>query len=124
MAYRVIKSNNKFNAKGTNYDGKFYHSKGEAEYAMHLDWLKKAGVVKSWERQVKIDLRVNGTHITNYYIDFVVTTKDDTIQYVEYKGMITADWQMKWNLLHALIDEICPGAELILVKHVSKYRIK
>jgi hypothetical protein len=121
MSFRITKSPNKFNAKGTNYDGKFYHSKGEAEYAMYLDWQVKAKEIKSWERQVKLDLRVNGIHITNYFIDFKVLTKHDSVQFIEYKGMVTPEWQMKWNLLHALINEIEPGAELIIVKHTSKY---
>lgn len=115
--YRQIKASNKFKAVGTNYDNKFYHSKGEAAYAAELDWRKKAGEVLEWERQVKIDLKVNGVHITNYFIDFVVTLKDGTRVYTEYKGAITPDWQIKWNLLKALINEIEPGAELLLVKH-------
>ena len=117
--YRQVKSTNKFKAISTNYDGKFYHSKAEASYAQELDWRVKAGEVMSWERQVKIDLRVNGIHITNYFIDFVVTMKDGTRVYTEYKGAVTPDWQIKWNLLHALINEIEPGAELLLVKHVG-----
>lgn len=118
--FRQIKSNNKYKVVGTNYDGKFYHSKGEASYAMELDWRIKAGEVLSYERQVKIDIRVNGVHITNYFIDFVVTMKDGTRVYTEYKGAVTPDWQIKWNLLNALIHEIEPGAELLLVKHVGR----
>lgn len=120
--YRQIKSNNKFKAVGTNYNGWFFHSKGEAAYCMELDWRIKAGEVIMYERQVKIDLKVNGVHITNYFIDFVVTMKDGTRVYTEYKGMATPDWQIKWNLLNALIHEIEPGAELLLVKHVGQKR--
>ena len=85
-----------------------------------MDWRIKAGEVLSYERQVKIDIRVNGVHITNYFIDFVVTMKDGTRVYTEYKGAVTPDWQIKWNLLNALIHEIEPGAELLLVKHVGR----
>lgn len=124
MAYRQIYSTNKFNAKRQDYNGKWYHSKGEAAYAAELDWLQKAGEIKSWERQVKIDLKVNGIHITNYFVDFKVITKDGIVQYHEYKGVETPDFIIKWNLLHALIDEIDPGAELILIKHKSNFKPK
>lgn len=120
MSYRVQKSSNKFNAKRTDYDGKWYHSKGEASYAAELDWMKKAGEVLSWERQVKIDLRVNGHHITNYFIDFIATMKDGTTRLIEYKGMETPEWRMKFELLNALLPELYPGAELVIVKHNQK----
>ena len=119
MAFRVRKSTNKFSAKRTDYNGLWYHSKGEASYAQELDWLVKSGDIKSWERQVKIDLKVNGIHITNYFVDFKVITKYDTIQYHEYKGVSTPDFLIKWNLFHALINEIDPGAELVLIQHSS-----
>jgi hypothetical protein len=119
LSFIVKKSPNKFNAQGQATMANLPFE-GEAEYAMYLDWLVKAGEIKSWD-QVKIDLKVNGVHITNYFVDFKVVTKNDTIQYHEYKGMVTIEWQMKWNLLHALINEIDPGAELIVIKHTSKY---
>lgn len=124
MKYYVKKSENKFKAKRQEYDGKWYHSKGEAGYAQELDWLKKAGEIKSWERQVKVPLKVNGVLICNYYVDFKVTTKHDTIQYHEYKGFETAEWKMKWQLFTALLNEIDPGAELIVIKHRSAYKPK
>lgn len=124
MAYRVQKSSNKFNAKRTDYDGKWYHSKGEASYAAELDWMKKAGEVMSWERQVKIDLKVNGHHITNYFIDFIATMKDGTLRLIEYKGMESPEWRMKFELLNALLPELYPGAELVIVKHKSTWKPK
>lgn len=117
--YRQVKSSNKFNAKGRNYNGQWYHSTGEMNYAQELDWRLKAGEIKSWDRQVKIPLVVNGVHIANYYVDFKVIDKHGAVQYIEYKGFETPEWRMKWNLFHALLPEIDPGAELIVVKHKS-----
>jgi hypothetical protein len=122
MQYRQIKSSNKFKAKKQEYDGKWYHSKGEAAYAQELDWRIKAGEIKSWERQVKITLKVNGVLICNYYVDFRVITKHDSVQYHEYKGFETMEWKMKWQLFTALLSEIDPGAELIVIKHKSAYK--
>jgi uncharacterized pyridoxamine 5'-phosphate oxidase family protein len=122
MAYKQIKSSNKFKAVKQEYGGKWYHSKGEAAYAQELDWRVKAGEILSWEGQYKIDLKVNGIHICNYYVDFKVVTKHGSIEFHEYKGFETMEWKMKWNLLNALISEIEPGAELIVVKHKSYYK--
>jgi len=120
MAFRVnyaSKAKNKFNAKSTTYDGKWYGSKLEASQAEMLDWRLKAGEIIEWKKQVKIDLTVNGVHITNYYIDFVATRKDGIKEYIEVKGLEMPVWQMKWRLLQALKDELLePGAELIVIK--------
>jgi hypothetical protein len=124
MKYFQKASSNKFKAKKQEYDGKWYHSKGEAAYAQELDWLKKAGEIKSWERQLCVPLVVKGVKICNYYVDFKVITKHDTVQYHEYKGFETSEWQLKWKLFTALIDEIDPGAELIVIKHKSNYKPK
>jgi Protein of unknown function (DUF1064) len=62
----------KYHAKTSMYNGYNYDSKKEAEYAMQLDWLIKAKEIKSWERQFKIDIIINGIHICNYFIDFKV----------------------------------------------------
>lgn len=121
MAYNVkyikqTKTKNKYNAKGQEYDGKWYHSKKEARYAEELDWLKKAGKIQDWKRQVKIELNVNGRHICNYYVDFKVIDPHGAIEYHEVKGFETQEWRIKWALFHALIDEIDPGATLVVIK--------
>jgi len=106
----------KYNAKKQEYNGHYYHSKFEASYAQDLDWRLKAGEIKSWDRQVKISLDVNGKHICNYYIDFIVYYPDETKEYVEVKGFETEVWRLKWRLFEALINEIEPGARLTIVK--------
>lgn len=119
MAYFQRKSNNKFNARKTEYGGLKYDSKGEAGYAMELDWRIKAGEIQSYERQYKIPLKVNGHLICTYYMDFKVIDKHGGVQFHEYKGLELPVWQLKFKLLNALIDEIEPGAEIILIKHQS-----
>lgn len=119
--YKQIKSKNKFNAVRSEFLGRWYHSKGECEYAMELEWRRKAGEIKEWIPQYKIDLKVKGVHICNYTVDFKVITKHGAVEFHEYKGVSTPDFLIKWNLLHALKDEIEPGCELILVKHSSKF---
>lgn len=115
------RSGNKMSAKGQHYNGQFYHSTGEMNYAQQLDLRKRANDIRDWQRQVKIDLKVNGVHITNYFIDFIIEHNDGRKELVEYKGYETDLWQVKWNLLKAVKDELYPGAIITLVKHKSKY---
>jgi hypothetical protein len=108
MAYYLKTNGNKYKAKKQEYDGKKYDSKGEASYAMELDWRIKAGEI------------VNGVLICNYIADFMVTTKHDALELHEYKGLVLPLFQLKWKLLQALKDELFPqGIELIMIQHKS-----
>ncbi len=107
---------NKYNATSTEYGGFRYDSKMEAGYAAQLDWRVKAGEIQSWTRQVKLDLKINGRHITNYYCDFKVINKHGGVEFHETKGFSTDLFRIKWKILEAIIDEIEPGAELVLIK--------
>jgi hypothetical protein len=118
--YRQVKSKNKFNAKGRTYNGRWYHSTGEMNYAQELDWLKKSGEIKEWIPQFKIELRVNGILICNYFCDFKIITNHGSVEFHEYKGVKLQDWMIKWKLLQALKDEIEPGCELVLIEHKSR----
>ena len=92
---------NKYKAKKESYNGIVYHSKREAEFAIELDWRLKAKDIKSWERQIKIDIQVNNVHICNHFIDFEITHKDDSIELIEVKGFETDVWILKRKLLEA-----------------------
>jgi hypothetical protein len=115
------KSGNKYHAKTQVYNNVSYHSKFEAAYAEALDLRVRGKDIKSWERQVKIPLKVNGMVIANYYIDFVVTHNDGHKEWVECKGFETEVWKMKWKLLEAIFDEIREGPDdcLTVVKQSS-----
>jgi hypothetical protein len=92
------------------YKGIQYHSKKEAGYAAELEIRRLAGDIKDWERQFQISLDVNGYHICNYYIDFVITHNDGTYEYVEIKGFQTEVWRLKWKLAEAILsDQIKKG---------------
>jgi len=106
---------NKFNNKSTIYNGYPYSSKKEAAYAQELDLRVKAKDIHSWERQVNISLDVNGYHICNYKIDFVINHNDETIEYVEVKGYATDTWRLKWKLFEALYGDK-KGVKLTVVK--------
>lgn len=99
------------------YNGWWYQSKKEMEYAKELDFRKKAGEIIHIKPQYKIPIVVNSVFICSYYVDFRVELKDGTIQYHEVKGMVQELWRLKWKLVNALKDELLePGAELIMIK--------
>lgn len=84
------------------YEGYYYQSKSEARYAKYLDLLLEEGYIKSWKKQVLVELRVNDRFIANYYVDFEVEHNDGDIEYVEVKGQKTSEWMFKWRLFEAL----------------------
>lgn len=119
MTYTLKRT--KYGAKTTQVDGITYHSKLEAGYADELRIRLMGKDIKSWDRQVKLDLKVNGMHITNYYIDFVITHNDDSKEFVEVKGFETEVWKMKWKILEATFDDHKEGPDdrLTVIKQSS-----
>ena len=115
MVYYVERQNKYRNIKKT-YDGYTYDSMKEANYAFELDLRKKAGEIKDWERQYKLDLRANGIHICNYYVDFKVEYPDGSIQLVEIKGFISPVWQLKVKIMEATYLHDHPEVEYLVVK--------
>ncbi len=115
---------NKYHNIPKEYNGEIYHSTFERDYAAELDFRKKCGDIKEWERQVKLDLRVNGQHICNYYIDFIVTHNDGTREFVEVKGMEMPLWKVKWAILEATFDDFKLGLDdfLTVVKQQKQYK--
>ena len=63
-------------AKKQEYNGFKYDSGFEANYAWELDMRVKAKDIKSYERQVNLDLIVNGYRVCQYRIDFIVHHND------------------------------------------------
>ena len=107
-----LKKGNKYGAIKTEYGGGRFDSKKEARKAMELDLLKKGGMITDWETHKKLPLDVNGYHIANYYVDFIVyhngkIYEDGTIEYLEIKAPITMTpvFKIKWKLLEALVKD-------------------
>lgn len=103
-------------AKKTDFQGRKYDSKFEAKVAADLEWRKQAGEIIDIKPQFKIDIKVKGKHWRFYKIDFRVELAGGGFEYIEAKGFATAEWQMKWDLLNILKDELLePGSKLILI---------
>lgn len=104
--------------KRTIRGGRSYHSKKEADFAQILELMKKAGEIKSIKPQKKIRLEVYGSFVANYYIDFEVIHKDNSVEWIEVKGFETEVWRLKFKLVEIIYrDEIRQGKiKLTLVK--------
>ena len=105
-------------AKKQEYGGFRYDSGFEASYAMELDLRIKAKDIKSYQRQINIPLVVNNYLVCTYRIDFVITHNDDSVEYVETKGMHTDTWRNKWKLFEALYCDL-PDVKLTIVQQGS-----
>ena len=110
----IEKRSNKYKAEKQTYNGRSYHSKKEADYAVNLDWKMKAGEIKEIIPQYKLDLRINGKHWRNYYIDFKVINTDGTVDYIEVKGFATESWKQKFDVTKIIFDDLTEGEHAFL----------
>ena len=107
----------KYGNKITEYEGRKYHSRKEADYARELDLLKRAKNdaqrVLEWHPQVRYDLAVNNVPVTTYVLDFRVHYADGRVEYIDVKGqknkkgdgfVTTAEYTIKKKLMKALYD--------------------
>lgn len=101
-----IEKPHKYGARKKEYNGTIYPSAFEAKYAAQLDWRKRAGDVKDWQRQITFNLTVNKILICKYIIDFVIIHNDDSKEYIETKGFETRDWKIKRKLFKALYPQL------------------
>ncbi len=128
MYYNYAKKFNKFGAKKREVNGITYHSGREAQEAEDIELMKKAGVITEWRRQVKLPLDVNGHHITNYFIDFILYYPDGKIELREVKGMVLDTFRNKWSLLEAILVKNSQDRkriyEAIGYKNPKKHRIE
>lgn len=123
MSYTIYKQKDfrkkkKYHNQSCNFGGIRYDSIKEANHAQELTWRIKAKEVKEFIPHFKIDIKVNGQHVTNYFVDFKVIMVDDSIQFHEVKSSITMTdtWKLKWRLCEILKDEIEPGAEWLIIR--------
>lgn len=107
MYYQRFNNRLKYGNVKQKYKGGAYDSKKEARKAQELDLLKDAGEILSWKAHQKLSLDVNGQHIANYFIDFIIENNDGSLEYLEIKSPITQTdvWRMKWKLAQAIYTD-------------------
>lgn len=104
--YLVIpKTLSKYRNVQTEYNGIKFMSKKEAEYAMQLDWQRKATSprdrVVEYECQVPFQIVLNGKKICKYLADFRVKYADGREEIIDVKGVRTDVYRLKKKLVEA-----------------------
>jgi hypothetical protein len=105
-----------FPVRSTVYNGTYYDSKFEAQYAMQLDWRLKAKEIKAWDRQFSIPIYVNGEHIRTTRVDFRIHENDGSYTLAETKGFETRDYKITKKLIEATWLKDHADYQYILVK--------
>jgi hypothetical protein len=99
-------SRSKYGNVRTQYQGRWYDSKAEANFAMILDADRKqrspAKKVVDVQPQVPYQVTVNGKKICKYIADFVVTYGDGRVVVYDVKGVRTGVYKLKKKLVEAL----------------------
>lgn len=101
------KDNRLIKSSRTVYDGYRYDSAFEAGVAQELDLRKKAGDIKDWERQFKVEMWAHlpdGTPAMKkcHKVDFRIHNHDGSYTLLEAKGWETPDYQERRRWLDNL----------------------
>jgi len=85
LAKAIEKKQSKYHSRRTFYNGRWYHSKKEAQYAEYLNAQVNTGEIKFWLSQIAFHLPGK----TKYLLDFMVFMLDGTTKFIEVKGFET-----------------------------------
>lgn len=97
----------KYKSRGKWVDGLYFHSTKEANYYGTLKIRLKAGEIKSFKRQVKFKISINGTQITSYICDFIIYHWDGTRSVIDVKSEFTRTlepYKIKKKLMQVLYN--------------------
>lgn len=95
------KKTNKYGNKKTEYSGRLYDSKKEANRAAELDVLVRGGVVRNWQAQPRFHFQYGGVKICSYVADFRVEYTDGTVDIEDVKGYKTDVYKLKKKMMKA-----------------------
>lgn len=106
--------NRYYNTKKVSTQGGLYDSKFEASYAQELELRVKAKDIQGFDSHVSMPLIVNGYHVGDYKIDFVIYHNDETVEYTETKGFADTAWRLKWKIFCAMHEDN-PNEKITLI---------
>jgi len=95
----------KYNARKVNCGDHAHPSELEARVCGDLRYLMMSGEIENYERQVTINLELNGVRLGKIIPDFRVHHKDGTVEYWEAKGMEMPGWKKKWEILKKMHEK-------------------
>lgn len=125
--YKTYFKQNKYGAKKTVYGDRRYDSKFEASVAADLDLRKRAGDIKDWESQFKVEMwayTASGRPAfkLSHKVDFRIHHNDGSYELLEAKGVETADYKMRRKFLENLWLPENPDHTYTVVKQRSYTR--
>ena len=107
-----------------------FDSTWEEEYAERLEYLRRAGQIRSWRRiehkTKDFPLEVNGCHIAYIQPDFMVMTNSGVIQAHEVKAMGGPVWWARsidvWKLKRKMFEALHPRMPyLVFTKRAGQW---
>lgn len=97
------KRSNKFGAQRTEFNGKQFDSRYEADVAATLELRKKTGDIKDYDTQFKVEMWAYNCHgkpalKKSHKVDFRIHHNDGSYELLEAKGVETSDYKdrRKW----------------------------
>lgn len=112
----LVPKESKYHNKTSHYNGYWYDSIKEAQYAMVLDDEKKRGLIKDWERQYQIEVYANGYKLFRMKVDFLVYHNDGSKELREVKGYATDIFRLKLKCIEAIWLPEHPDFTYTLIK--------
>ncbi len=103
MAPRIYLKRRKYGNIKQTYNGELFDSKLEATVCANLDMRVRAKEIKGYDRQFKVDVKINDKHICNLLVDFRLHLLDNTYELLEVKSpaTMTPIYRLKAKLLKA-----------------------
>lgn len=100
----IGKTFNKYGAKRTEFNGKIYDSKFEANVAQDLETRKRAGDIKDYDTQYRVEADIcnsQGEVVCHkrHKVDFRIHHNDGSYELYEAKGVITADYKWRRDII-------------------------
>ena len=117
----IGKRHNKYNAKRTEFKGKIYDSKHEANVAASLELRKRAGDIKDYDTQYRAEMwcyREDGSKafLVRHKVDFRVHENDGSYTLIEAKGVETADYKWRRRFLEEVWLPLHPEYKYEVIK--------
>lgn len=117
----------KYNNIRQTYQGYNYDSKFEAQVAAELDILQKAGEIKEWERQFKVEIYAWDEYgkptirVCSHKVDFRIHHNDKSFELLEAKGIETPDYKWRRKMLELFWLPQNPDHSYSVTKQSSHY---
>lgn len=91
------RSRSKYRNVRSEYGGRTFDSKAQAQYAAELDLRQRAGEIRAWIPEVSLPLPTSSYRMR---IDFMLIMADGSYRWQDVKGAPpTRDWKLKQDLV-------------------------